>query len=62
VTIRELREAHGLTWWQLANRVAVSESTVYSWENGRAQPTRVHLAELAAVFGVEPAQLVGEGQ
>jgi transcriptional regulator with XRE-family HTH domain len=62
VTIRELREAWGWTQAELANRVEVSESTVYAWENGRAQPTRAHLAKLAEALGVAPAQLMeGEG-
>jgi hypothetical protein len=43
VTIRELREAHGWTQRQLANRVDVREGAVYAWEHGRTRPTRVHL-------------------
>lgn len=51
-TIRELREAAGLTQLQLANRVGVTPSAVYNWETGRNEPKASQLRAVALVFGV----------
>lgn len=51
-TIRELREAQGLTQVQLAAKVNVTPSTIYTWEAGRKQPTATRLRALATALGV----------
>ena len=51
-TIRELREERGWTQLELANRLGVTPSTIYSWERGRYEPTASKLRALARAFGV----------
>ncbi len=51
-TIKELREAHQLSQFELATRVGVTPSTVYNWERGRNEPRVAQLRTLARVLGV----------
>lgn len=51
-TIRELREAAGLTQLQLANALGITPGAVYSWERGRNEPKASQLRALARFFGV----------
>jgi len=51
-TIRELREARGLTQQQLASELGIAMVTVYSWERGRNEPKASQLRALARFFGV----------
>ncbi len=51
-TIRELREAAGMTQLELATQIGVTPSTVYNWERGRNEPKATQLRALARVFGV----------
>lgn len=51
-TIRELREAAGLTQFQLAVAVGVQPQTVGAWERGQKQPSGLHLQAVARVLGV----------
>jgi len=51
-TIRDLREARGLTQKELAQQVGVSALSVYNWEGGRKVPGGLHLFKLANVLGV----------
>lgn len=52
-TIRELREAAGLTQLELAVRVGVTPSTIYNWETGRAEPRVSQLRRVAETFSVK---------
>ena len=45
--IREARRGAGLTQGALAARLGVTRQTVWSWEAGRARPTRRHRRGLA---------------
>lgn len=51
-TIRELREAAGLTQLELAYRVEVTPSTVSNWERGIFEPKVSQLRRVAQLFGV----------
>jgi transcriptional regulator with XRE-family HTH domain len=51
-TIRELREKHGWTQLDLANKVGVTPSTIYNWESGRFEPRASQLRDLAQALGV----------
>jgi transcriptional regulator with XRE-family HTH domain len=51
-TLRELREAAGLTQLALANRLEVTPGTVYNWERGRGEPRASQVAPLADALGV----------
>jgi transcriptional regulator with XRE-family HTH domain len=51
-TIRELREARGLTQFQLAVMAEVTPSTISNWERGATEPKVGQLRKLASILGV----------
>lgn len=51
-TIKELREAAGLSQMQLAVQLEVSLATVYNWEGGKSDPRANQLRRVALLFGV----------
>jgi len=51
-TLKELREEHQLSQFELATRVGVTPSTIFNWERGRNEPRVKQLRTLARVFGV----------
>lgn len=56
-TIRDYREAIGLTQVQLAHEVGVTPSTVYKWEAGKVVPDVIRLRKLAQVFDVSSDEI-----
>ncbi len=50
-SLRALREAAGLSQWQLAVRLGVTEGAVSRWEAGDRQPNARYLADLARLIG-----------
>ena len=56
--ICEKRKAGGLSQFQLAKLLGVSDKAVSKWENGRAKPTTDTLRKLAALFGVPMDELL----
>ncbi|MFM5922560.1 MAG: helix-turn-helix domain-containing protein [Novosphingobium sp.] len=61
VLLLRLRKAKGLTLAAIAEGLGVSKPTVWAWEQGRARPTADRIAPLAALLGIEPERLSGEG-
>ena len=53
-TLRELREAAGLTQLEVAYRLGVTPHTVYMWESGRREPVARVFLGLARLYGVSP--------
>lgn len=51
-TIKQHREAAGLTQFQVAVAIGVQPNTVAGWEAGRKEPRATHLQALARVLGV----------
>ena len=51
-TIRELREARGLTRLQLAVKIGVTPGTIYNWERGTNEPKATQFRGLAESLGV----------
>lgn len=51
-TIRELREATGLTQRELAAKLDVTVTTVSGWERRAHGPTALQLRKLALLLGV----------
>lgn len=49
--IRQAREAVGLSQAELAERVAVSQPTVWEWENNQSQPKRFRVKRIAKALG-----------
>ena len=57
--LRSLREKHGLTQEQLAERVMVTRQAVSRWETGDTQPNTETLKLLSKEFGVSINTLLG---
>ena len=51
-TIRQLREAAGLTQFELAVKVGVTPTAVSAWERGQYEPRASQLRKLAETLGV----------
>lgn len=51
-TIRELREAQGLTQAEFAFHLGVTPSAVYSWEAGKYEPKASQVRAIAKLCGV----------
>jgi transcriptional regulator with XRE-family HTH domain len=58
--IRELREQHGWTQFDLAVKVGVQPSTVHTWERRGRLPNVRHLRKLAEVFDVRMEDITFE--
>jgi transcriptional regulator with XRE-family HTH domain len=56
-TIRELREAKGLSTVDVAAALGVSLATVYNWEADKHEPRASQLRDLARLFGVRMEQI-----
>lgn len=57
-TIRNLREARGLTQKQLAERLRVTDKAVSKWESARGLPDISLIEDLAVALGVSVAELL----
>lgn len=51
VTLRELREAVGLTQAQVAKKLVVDQGAVSNWERGINPPSRKYHKKLAKLYG-----------
>ncbi|ALJ14391.1 helix-turn-helix domain-containing protein [Sphingopyxis macrogoltabida] len=56
--LQRLRTMAGLKQADLAVRMGVGAASVSSWEKGRARPKRSSMAKLAAILGVQTADLI----
>ncbi|HLW94726.1 MAG TPA: XRE family transcriptional regulator [Solirubrobacteraceae bacterium] len=57
--VRRLRDSHGLSLAQLAERCAIAKTTLFKIESGRANPTLDTLLALADYFSVAIGDLLG---
>lgn len=60
VMVKQLRENAGLTQAELAERLDVSRPAIGTWESGKARPRLNKLQQLADLFNVTVAELMGE--
>ena len=51
-TIRELRQEHDWTQFELALKVGVHPQAIYLWESGRRMPLVPQIRKLGQVFGL----------
>lgn len=56
--IREARKNAGLTQWQLANKIYVSESYIALIENNKRNPSMNVLTKIAEVLGITTDHIV----
>lgn len=57
--LRQLRQTHGYSQTDLAQKLGVSQNTITSYESGRTEPGITMLVKLAAIFGVTSDYLIG---
>ncbi len=57
--IRPLRESAGLSTYDMADKMGVSQTSYFNWETGRAYPSADKLPKLAGIFGVSIDELYG---
>ncbi len=60
-SMKQWRDAAGLTQEEVAASVRVSPSAPSQWENGRARPTRAKAMQLDTLYGAEGALLAELG-
>ena len=53
-TLKELREASGLTQLEVAYKLGVTPQTVYMWETGRREPLARVFVKLARLYDASP--------
>lgn len=53
------RESAGLSRYDLATKVGVSECQVWRWEVGRARPRKSYVSKLAKLLEVGKDELIG---
>ena len=58
--IKELRERHGLTQKELAEKLGVSAQAVSKWENNVNQPDVSTIRKLCAIFGISVDEFLQE--
>jgi transcriptional regulator with XRE-family HTH domain len=57
--LRRLREAHGYSRREMAEKVGVAEMQIIRYETGKNDATGAVLARIAGVFGVSTDYLLG---
>lgn len=57
--VKQLRKERKLTQQQLADKLFIEQTTVSSWERGKAFPDTSRLQEIADFFGVGVDELLG---
>ena len=60
MTIRQLREAAGMTQLELAFRLGVTPATVSLWERRRVEPKASQIRAMARLFGVSMDEIAFE--
>lgn len=60
MSIRKLREGHGLTQEQLGVIAGVSSMAVSQWENGRAVPRMGSIQRMSDYFGIPKSVIMGD--
>ena len=61
-TIKQLRESHGLTQAELAEKIGVSSKTISKWETGKGLPDISLLQPLAQALGISVIELMNGEQ
>lgn len=61
-TIREMREAKGMSPVQLAAHLNTSLATIYNWESGKYEPRASQLRAIARLFDVSMDDIAFEAE
>lgn len=60
LSIKELRESHGMTQEELGKIAGVSSMAVSQWENGRTVPRMGAIQQIADYFGIPKSTIMGD--
>lgn len=56
--IRKERELLSFTMEEVANKLSVSRSTLYAWENNKKKPSKKHIRAIAELYCISTKKLV----
>lgn len=56
--LRQLREARGLSQYDLASKSGIRQPTIWRYEAGEREPDLPTLRKLAEALGIKPSELV----
>lgn len=62
MTLKERREARGLTQTDVAKKLNVDQSSVSHWEQGKYAPVRKYRKALAKLYGCTVDELFGNAK
>lgn len=57
--LRELRIDIGLSQYQLANKLQLSQSSIAKWELSKTEPTATAIIKIAQFFNISTDELLG---
>lgn len=57
--IKKLREREGMTQFDLANRIGVSDKTISSWEINRTEPKMGTIEKICSVLHCKKTDIIG---
>ncbi len=55
---KAFRTKAGMTAQEVATKIGVSISTLFSWESGKTSPDSVYVAQLAELYGCTADELI----
>ena len=58
MTLQQIREDHGFTRHQAANRLGISCSALYFWERGRNYPPIDVIVSMSELYDVDIRELI----
>ena len=57
---KNIRKRAGMTAQEVATKLGVSISTIFSWESGKTSPDSIFIAELAKLYGCTADELIAQ--
>ena len=55
---KSIRKSVGMTAQEVATKIGVSISTVFSWESGKTSPDSTNVIQLAKLYGCTADELI----
>lgn len=55
---KKIRKNTGMTAQEVATKIGVSISTIFSWESGKTSPDSTHVIQLANLYGCTADELI----
>lgn len=58
ITLKAARVTRGLSQKEAAEKLGISESTLYKWESGKNKPNAKYLPKIEKVFGIQISNII----